>query len=38
VPTFARGMDDKRWMEPATGIFHFKLADGKLTEVSEPED
>ncbi len=38
VPTFARGLDDKRWMEPTTGIFHFKLADGKLTEVSEPED
>ena len=38
VPTFARGMNDKRWMEPTTGIFHFKLANGKLTEVSEPED
>ncbi len=38
VPTFARDLDDKRWMDPATGIFHFKLADGKLTEVSEPED
>ncbi len=38
VPTFARGVDDKRWMEPATGKFHFKLAGGKLTEVSEPED
>ncbi len=38
VPTFVRGMDDKRWMEPATGKFHFKLAKGKLTEVSEPED
>ncbi len=38
VPTFARSMDDKRWMEPATGIFHFKLIDGKLSEVSEPED
>ena len=38
VPTFARGMDDKRWMEPATGKFHFKIAGGKLTEVSEPED
>ena len=38
VPTFARSMNDKRWMEPTTGIFHFKLADGKLTEVSEPED
>ncbi|MFQ5953812.1 MAG: iron transporter [Kiloniellales bacterium] len=38
VPTFARGMDDIRWMEPATGKFHFKLSGGKLTEVSEPED
>ena len=38
VPTFARGMDDIRWMKPATGKFHFKLAGGKLTEVSEPED
>ncbi len=38
VPTFARGLDDKRWMEPITGKFHFKLAGGKLTEVSEPED
>ena len=38
VPHFARGLDDKRWMEPATGKFHFKLAGGKLTEVSEPED
>ena len=38
VPTFARDLDDIRWMEPATGIFHFKLAGGKLTEVSEPED
>ena len=38
VPTFARDLDDIRWMEPATGKFHFKLAGGKLTEVSEPED
>ena len=38
VPTFARGMSDKRWIEPITGNFHFKLTDGKLTEVSEPED
>ena len=38
VPTFVRGLDDKRWMEPATAKFHFKLAGGKLTEVSEPED
>ena len=37
VPTFARAVDDKRWMEPAIGSFHFKLTDGKLTEVSEPE-
>ncbi len=38
VPAFARGLDDKRWMEPATGKFHFKLAGGRLAEVSEPED
>jgi uncharacterized protein involved in high-affinity Fe2+ transport len=38
IPTFARGMSDKRWMEPVTGNFHFKLTDGMLTEVSEPED
>ena len=38
IENFARGLDDKRWMEPATGKFHFKLAGGNLTEVSEPED
>ena len=38
IPTFARGLDDIRWMKPATGKFHFKLAGGRLTEVSEPED
>ncbi len=38
VPTFARAVDDKRWMEPITGNFHFKLTDGMLTEVSEPEE
>ena len=38
VPTFARGLNDRRWMEPVTGIFHFKLSGGKLTEVSEPEE
>ncbi len=38
VPTFARGVNDRRWMKPATGKFHFKLAGGRLTEVSEPED
>ncbi len=37
VPTFARGLKDKRWMKPATGKFHFKLSGGKLTEISEPE-
>ena len=37
VPTFARDLEDKRWMVPAIGKFHFKLAGGKLTEVSEPE-
>ena len=37
VPPFARDLEDKRWMVPAIGKFHFKLAGGKLTEVSEPE-
>ena len=37
VPTFARDLEDKRWMVPTIGKFHFKLAGGKLTEVSEPE-
>ncbi len=37
VPTFARDLEDKRWLVPATGKFHFKLVGGKLTEVSEPE-
>lgn len=37
APTFARDLKDKnRWMQPATATFHFKLAGGKLTEVSEP--
>lgn len=37
VPTFARSMKDKlRWMEPKTANFHFRLAGGKLTEVSKP--
>jgi hypothetical protein len=37
VPTFARGPKNKDlWMEPATAKFHFKLAGGKLTEVTEP--
>jgi hypothetical protein len=37
VPTFARDLEDKRWLVPAVGKFHFKLAGGKLTEVTEPE-
>ena len=37
VPTFARDLEDKRWMVPAIGKFHFKLAGGKLTEVSEQD-
>lgn len=36
VPTFARDLKDKRWMEPAAAKFHFRLAGGKLTEVSRP--
>ncbi len=38
VPTFARDFKDKqRWMHPRAAKFHFKLAGGKLTEVSEPK-
>jgi len=37
VPTFARDPKDKElWMKPVTTRFHFKLAGGKLVEVSEP--
>lgn len=37
VPTFARDPKDKElWMKPASAKFHFKLAGGKLAEVSEP--
>ena len=39
VPTFARDPKDKElWMQPVTTRFHFKLAGGKLVEVSEPAD
>ena len=39
VPTFARDPKDKdRWMRPISTTFFFRLADGKLTEVSEPMD
>ncbi len=38
VPTFARDLEERqRWMYPAAAKFHFRLADGKLTEVSEPQ-
>lgn len=37
VPTFTRDLKDKNlWMTPVAAKFHFKLVDGKLTEVSEP--
>jgi len=36
VPTFARDPNDPdRWMQPVVAKFHFSLAGGKLTEVSE---
>jgi uncharacterized protein involved in high-affinity Fe2+ transport len=36
IPTLARHRQDvKRWMEPVTAKFHFRLQDGKLTEVFE---
>ena len=35
VPTFARDPNDpNRWMQPVVAKFHFRLAGGKLTEVS----
>jgi len=35
VPTFARNpKDPNRWMQPVAAKFHFRLAGGKLTEVS----
>lgn len=37
VPMFARDPKDTQlWMQPATTKFHFRLANGKLIEVSEP--
>lgn len=37
VPAFSRASADKdMWMKPVTTKFHFKLADGKLIEVTEP--
>jgi Fe2+ transport protein len=37
VPTFQRELKDKDlWPAPVSAKFHFKLRDGKLTEVSQP--
>jgi hypothetical protein len=37
VPAFSRAPQDKHlWAKPVTTQFHFKLAGGKLVEVSEP--
>ncbi|MBX9910668.1 MAG: iron transporter [Beijerinckiaceae bacterium] len=37
VPTFQRELTDKDlWSAPVSAKFHFKLKDGKLTEVSQP--
>jgi Fe2+ transport protein len=37
VPTFQRELKDKDlWSQPVVARFHFKLMDGKLTEVSQP--
>lgn len=37
VPTFQRELTDKDlWSPPVSAKFHFKLKDGKLTEVSQP--
>jgi Fe2+ transport protein len=37
VPTFERELKDKDlWSKPVSAKFHFKLKDGKLTEVTAP--
>lgn len=37
TPTFQRELVDKDlWAKPVSAKFHFKLKDGKLTEVSQP--
>ena len=36
VPTFQRALIDKGlWSEPVSAKFHFRLKDGKITEVSQ---
>ena len=38
VPTFQRELKDKDlWSKPVSAKFHFKLKNGKLTEVSKPD-
>ena len=38
VPTFGRATADKNlWTTPVTATFHFKLAGGKLIEVTQPD-
>jgi hypothetical protein len=38
TPVFQRELKDKDlWSKPVTAKFHFRLKDGKLTEVSKPE-
>lgn len=38
VPTFARSSKDRQlWTEPVTAHFHFRLQDGQLVEISEPD-
>lgn len=37
VPTFGRAPQDRElWLKPVRAKFHFKLAAGKLVEVTEP--
>ena len=37
VPTFQRELKDKDlWASPVSAKFHFKMKNGKLTEVSQP--
>ena len=38
VPTFGRATADRNlWTQPVSATFHFKLADGKLIEVTQPD-
>jgi hypothetical protein len=38
TPAFQRELKDKDlWSKPASAKFHFRLKDGKLTEVSKPQ-